>query len=117
MNGIVIKTNIYGIHQWNGVVKDQELENVHFLQHPHMHNFHVTCKRKVTHSDRDVEIIDFKTQIDRYLYDVYFDVDKGYCVFGQTSCEMLANELAVQFDLCYCEVLEDGNFGGFYESC
>jgi hypothetical protein len=38
-------------------------------------------------------------------------------VFNQKSCEMLAEELVDKFNLSKCEVLEDGNFGGFCEMC
>lgn len=113
--GIIIKTQIQGIHKWTGVTQHFDLQNVSFLQYPHFHIFHIKCKKYVSHSDRDIEIIDLKLKIDNYLHNTYYNDGLGYCVFNQMSCEMLATELVNCFNLDYCEVLEDGNFGGFCE--
>jgi coproporphyrinogen III oxidase len=115
MVGIVVNTRVYGTHSWPGVTEVPGLEAVYFLKNEHLHNFHIKCKRVVKHADRDIEIIDFKKQIDDYFYEYYHSESKGYCVFGHMSCEMIATELAEMLNLDYVEVLEDGNFGGFYE--
>jgi hypothetical protein len=114
--GIIIKTSVQGVHKWQGVVHQSDLKNVDFLQYPHFHIFEIKCKKYVNHSDRDVEIINLKLQIDKYIRDQYFNTDLGYCVFQEMSCEMLAIQLADHFNLDYCEVIEDGNFGGFCEA-
>lgn len=115
--GIIVKTQVSGTHSWNNVVNNLDLSNVYFLQYEHFHIFHIKCYMKVTHEDRDVEIINLKTKIDKYLSDTYYVNKCGYCVFNQKSCEMLAEELVDKFNLSKCEVLEDGNFGGFCEMC
>lgn len=116
MVGIIINTTVYGTHCWPGVVNVPELKAVHFLKDEHLHNFHIKCKKVVSHADRDVEIINLKMEIDKWIRVFYYNPGLGYCQFGQKSCEMLATKLAEVFDLTYVEVLEDGNFGGFYQA-
>lgn len=116
---IIISLQIEGFHNWPDA-KDI-FPKMGFLSDRHRHIFHIVAKKKVTHDDRDVEIIDFKRLIYSYLIDKYhkgeFDgTDKSYpfeyfCEFGSKSCEMLAKELLEKFDLEYCSVLEDGENG------
>ena len=72
--------------------------------------FYVTCKKRVTHLDRDIEAITFRDELIVYLMKKY----KGE--FGDLSCEMIAAELVEQFGLISCEVLEDEQQGGMCEA-
>lgn len=109
---IKVKLQFEATHNWPGVVNIKGLESVRFLKDEHRHIFYVTCVKEVTHSDRDVEIIQFKKRITTYLAERYYNSDKGYHTLGSKSCEMLAEELLKMFGLVECEVLEDNENGG-----
>lgn len=100
---VITKNFIEGIHYWIGA-KDE----VNFLQYPHRHIFHITCKFEVEEKDRQIEIIKKQHDIDCYITKKY-----GFpAMFNEMSCEMIAEEILMNFEKCfYCEVLEDG-FGG-----
>ncbi len=98
---------VEGIHNWPACPFDE----VSYLRDPHRHMFHIKAHKYVTHSDRDVEFIMLKHAIKVYLTGKYFSVDKAAFVFRAMSCEMIAKELINKFDLCKCEVSEDGENG------
>lgn len=93
-----------GIHCWPNC----PIEEVAYLRSPHRHMFHIKAWKQVFHNDRDVEFIWLKHRITEYLQQKYPDHQ-----LGAKSCEMLAEELIVQFDLSACEVNEDGENGAF----
>lgn len=106
---IVVRLQVEGIHNW----PDCPIKEVAFLKYPHRHIFHIECKKEVTHLDRDIEIIQLKRKIVRYLlfnYGVDFTDSEG-CDFKSKSCEMIAVELLKHFGLNYCQVLEDNENG------
>jgi hypothetical protein len=110
---IIINFQLEGFHNWPAA--KEVFPDVGFLSDPHRHMFHFCCKKQVTHSDRDVEIIRFKREVINYLNGKY-SVDTEnlhYCYldFGSKSCEMLSEELLTKFDLEYCSVLEDNENG------
>tara|TARA_R100001463_G_C3466185_1_gene215400 strand:- start:46 stop:369 length:324 start_codon:yes stop_codon:yes gene_type:complete len=101
MTSIVVKLTYAGIHCW----KDCPHEEVRYLKDMHRHTFYITCKKEVSHDDRDIEIIMYKELILNYL-------EKKYSGnFGTMSCEMIARELLNEFKLNYCQVLEDNENG------
>ena len=100
---IIIKLQVEGLHFW----EDCDIEDVDFLAHPHRHIFHITCKKEVTHDDRDIEIIRLKREVLNFLEKKYGKV----CWFGGMSCEMIAKILLDEFELNYCSVLEDNENG------
>lgn len=104
MTNIIVKLIYAGLHCW----KDCPLDEVSYLRNLHRHNFYITCKKSVTHDDRDIEIIMFKHKINNYLEEKY----SGN--FGTMSCEMIAKDLVNKFKLSYCEVLEDNENGAEY---
>lgn len=107
---IIVKLQVEGFHNWPAA-KDI-LPEVAFLSDPHRHIFHIECKKEVSHSDRDVEIIMFKRNILEYLHATYSKSKIFFvCEFGPKSCEMIAEELMKEFDLVYCSVLEDNENG------
>lgn len=103
---IIIKLQVEGLHRWEGC----NIKEVIFLISRHRHMFHITCKKRVAHKDRDIEIICLKRSIQKYLLDTY-STDGITCDFDYKSCEMLAEELTEKFNLTYCSVLEDNENG------
>ena len=100
---IIVKLKVEGIHRW----KECNIDEVSFLRNTHRHVFYITCKKKVSHQDRDIEVIKFKRQIQSYLFSKY-----GMpCDFKEMSCEMIAFNIFQEFKLISCEVLEDGENG------
>lgn len=109
---IVVNLQVEGLHAWPGVKDTQYVDKVGYLQYPHRHLFHIKCIKSVNHGDRDIEIIDFKHQINQYLLKRYAStINDKVCRFGNQSCEMIAEELLEKFQLESCEVLEDGENG------
>ena len=104
---IYSKIEIEGIHNW----KSCPIEEVSYLRDDHRHIFHIKVFKNVTHSDRDIEFIQFKHQIIDYLNTSYFESNKKCLYFGSMSCEMIAEELINEFDLLRCEVSEDDENG------
>jgi hypothetical protein len=98
---IIVKTQFAALHNWPNC----NIKEVEFLKHPHRHTFYITCKKEVSHSDRDIEIIMLKNEINTFLYNNY---EKG---FGPMSCEMIAEMLLKKYELNYCMVLEDNENG------
>ena len=103
---VIVKLQIEGTHQWDGCNKAE----VNYLANEHRHMFHIKAKKTVSHGDRDIEIIKLKHKIELHFVQYWCDY-KRLNRFGNMSCEMLAEELCRQFELCYCEVLEDGENG------
>lgn len=103
---IIVKLQYEATHNWPKVA--EVLPNnpeIHFLQYPHRHVFHITLEKAVTHSDRDVEIILFKKVVLNYLHESF----RGN--LENRSCEMLAELLLATFDCFSVEVLEDNENG------
>lgn len=94
-------------HNW----PECPFDEVDFLRVPHRHIFHIKAYKTVTHSDRDVEFIMLKRQISHWFYCTYYVAKSNIHEFGSKSCEMIAKELIEKFDLCCCEVNEDGENG------
>lgn len=113
---------VEGIHNW----PDCPFEEVSYLRDLHRHQFHIKAHKVVTHSDRDTEFIMLQHRIEAYLLTEYGQEimhetgwticdNKRVCMFGAKSCEMIAEELINEFDLCKCEVNEDGENGAIVE--
>jgi len=98
---------IEGTHRWEKCPFD----DVAFLRHQHRHMFHIKAHKPVTHSDRDVEFILLKRKIITYLTTRYSNLNENCLDFGKNSCEMIARELVLEFNLSQCEVNEDGENG------
>lgn len=100
---IIINTKFSAIHFW----PDCEIEEVDYLRYPHRHEFHVKVKAPVTHDNRDIEFIQLKNKIDKWLSDHW---DKQN--LKQKSCEMMCKELMFHFPkLTYVRVMEDNENG------
>lgn len=98
---------IDGTHCWSTCA----LEEVEFLKYVHRHMFHIKCYKPVSHSDRDIEFIQAKHDVLDYLRKKYYNYEKRTHALGMKSCEMLATELCIEFELSGCEVNEDNENG------
>lgn len=110
---IKVKLQVEGLHSWPEA--REVFPEVGFLSDPHRHIFHISITKSVAHNDRDIEIIMFKRTVLNYLHDVYQDQQAKCLDFGRRSCEDLAEELLLRFDLDWVEVLEDNENGAIVE--
>lgn len=104
---IVIKIIKEGVHYW----QDCNIDEVSYLKNLHRHLFYIRLEKEVNHNDRDIEIIQYKHLIEKYLNDKYYDVNLNLLNFQGMSCESIATELQNNFDLNLVEVLEDNENG------
>jgi hypothetical protein len=114
---IVVTFRVPGIHAWPGVVNTKYHNSQGYLQFPHRHVFHFKGVKTVSHSDRDIEIINLRNHVEAYLHERYgSDYGETGCLdFGSQSCEMLAKDLVQGFKFDSMEVLEDGENGSVVE--
>jgi hypothetical protein len=98
---VVVNLTIQGTHRWETC----NIKEVLYLKEKHRHLFYIETHKKVTHNNRQVEIIMLKNKLIDYLTQKY----KGD--FGNMSCEDIAEELLVEFNLSYVKVLEDNENG------
>jgi hypothetical protein len=103
---VVVRLQFQGIHSWPDAP-----DGVSFLRSPHRHVFHVEGRKVVDHSNRDVEFITLKNDVERWLAS-RFQWPHGIADMGHLSCEMVAEELVNEFGLAECIVFEDGENGG-----
>lgn len=97
-----------GIHCFPGA---KDLKGVEYLASPHRHEFWFRVEIDVVHSDRDIEFILFKEELEQ-LY------SGGALKLDFKSCEMMAEELLAYIIGKYpnrkvaITVSEDGENGG-----
>ena len=105
---IIVKLQYEALHNWPSVAEmlpDQPW--IHMLKDKHRHIFYITLEKRVTHSDRDVEIILFKQCVISHLETKFGRPGD----LGALSCEMLAEYLLKEYDCNSVEVLEDNENG------
>lgn len=104
---IIVKLQLEGFHYW-----EDAPEPVEFLRDLHRHIFWFECHKQVSHDDRDIEIILFKRSVMEYLQEKYSERDGiNTLLFQGMSCEMIAKDLLLRFNLSSCTVLEDNENG------
>lgn len=96
---VIIKFRFEGLHRWLHC----NIEKVSYLRYYHRHVFHVTCWKQVYNTNREIEIITLKKEVEAFAKDEYSRSDK--------SCEKIAQELLETFNFNTVEVLEDGENG------
>lgn len=96
---IVVNLQFEGFHHWPKAPVEHA-----FLRSRHRHMFHVRAGKRVTHGDREIEIIDLKRRMQKWI-------DRLGPEFGTKSCEQLAEDFVDEFDLDFCSVMEDGENG------
>lgn len=109
---IIGRTSVEGIHRW----KKCPIDEVDYLRNYHRHVFYIVAKAYVSHADRDIEFIQLSHSIKAYLTEKYFSEQHRCLMFGDMSCEMIADELVRAFDLYECEVNEDGEGGSIVKN-
>ena len=104
MRSIWVRFQKEGVHYYPGADTDPKLatggwDDVSFLGVPHRHIFHFRVWIEVFHNDRDIEFIQFK----RWMERLYAEVDSSTSVLqlDYKSCEMIADDLAVQIQEQY----------------
>ena len=104
---IFVSFAMEGLHQW----KDCPLEEVKYLRDMHRHMFHFEIEKKsILNDDREIEIIMFKQSVQKYLGDKY-QKNSSVLEFGNMSCEMIAEDIASEFDCSVVKVTEDNENG------
>lgn len=107
-----VKTVFEGVHAW------PECPNGRYdhIRVPHRHLFHVQVDIEQRHNDRDLEFLDLKHRLNRFIQDRY-----EYNL-GRRSCEMIAEDITDWLrELCgterrmKVEVSEDGENGAVLE--
>lgn len=94
---------VEGFHKW-----PEAPESAKFLASEHRHVFEIRCNFPVTDPDREIELILKQRDIDEFLESSF----GRPCLFGDLSCERIAERLLEAFpEMNACRVLEDG-FGG-----
>jgi len=96
---IIVKYQFEALHHW----ADCPLEEVSFLRYKHRHLFYVKAEKEVFHNDRDIEIIMLKREMQSYSNSKYD--------YGTWSCEQIAEDLLLKYNLKCCSVLEDNENG------
>lgn len=81
-----------GLHKYPAALNDPNLatgkwDDVSFLGYIHRHIFHFKVEIEVTHTDRDIEFIQFKRELENLYKDGVLQLDFK-------SCEMMADDLA-----------------------
>ena len=99
---IIVTTQFEAIHCW----PQCPFNDVAFLRAPHRHIFHVTMKWKVMHTNRDVEFIRMKREVDVFIKNTFKGKD-----LGLMSCEDIAVKLQSEFLCNYVSIFEDNENG------
>ena len=104
-SSIVVRTSFEGIHKYSDAPQE-----VAFLREPHRHLFVVEVEMEVFHSDRELEFIMVKHNLNKFLFSKPFGI--------RSSCEQMASEIITFLVGAYGErqmivgVFEDGENGG-----
>ena len=106
---------VEGLHCWPGVTETSCTEQ--YLASPHRHIFKFRVKVPVTHTDRDVEFIEFAHRIKAALLSEFNDGETLVRAdFGKMSCEALGVWILERFsNAVSVEVTEDGESGAIVE--
>jgi len=102
---IICSFTFEGFHNWPAAPPKHG-----YLKQRHRHLFHVTALKDVTDGDREIEFIQLKRDMVKYV------ATEFKSELGPLSCELLAIILCKEFDLKSCTVLEDGENGAIVES-
>ena len=113
MTKIFVTFQQEGVHCWAGAP-----DKFDYLRALHRHMFHVRIECFVSHSDRDIEMIDFKHKATEQfmLSNLEHHLANGMPFFGSKSCEMMAENVrlalvSIGYNVPQVEVSEDGENG------
>lgn len=108
---VITFNEVQGLHRWLTAPEDNYLKNVH------RHVFIIRCWFNVSHSDRDIEIIEKQNEIQEALNRGFYKKDQEMLNFEDMSCEMIAQWLINETGCSKAVVLEDGYGGAEVEKC
>ena len=108
MMQVITFNQIVGFHKWPDAP-----EQYAYLKNSHRHVFFIRCWFDVTDSDREIEINDMQSEVERKIKSRFGRDHENYVCFGGMSCEEIALYCCAELGCAACEVLEDG-FGGAY---
>lgn len=103
-----------GLHLYPEAGNSPELSDVFFLSYEHRHIFHVKVWIEVVHTNRELEFIQVKRDLQQQTRD-------GGIQFNNKSCEMISDDIASYLQTKYnnrwiaIEVSEDGENGSYCE--
>lgn len=106
---VYVQFTQYGLHHY-----PKAPANVAFLATPHGHTFHFKLTFSVADANREIEFFTIKDEVIKYLEKAYKSKSVNHSLqhildFQDKSCEMLAQELLINFKQCVeVEVSEDG---------
>jgi len=107
----IARIQVPGLHAWG---HQPNTEPRRYLGNQHRHVFHVEAAVRVTHYDRDVEILELGHAVSQCLRQQFNVLDTGELDFGSQSCEQLAlfiTQVVTRYDFEYIRVLEDNENG------
>lgn len=107
---VIVKTQFEALHHWPDIPDEHPSQ---YLRYPHRHIFHITLWCEVSEHNRQIEFIDYKRKLDKFL-NFGFAIDKQSLLptIGSRSCEMIAEVILKQCpEANRVEVLEDGEMG------
>jgi hypothetical protein len=104
---IIVNLQIEGQHRWLTC----SLPRVMFLKSFHRHLFFIECEKVVTETNREIEILEFKRELQDYFKRNYYEESLGMCNFKEMSCEDICLDLMVAYDLEMVSVKEDNENG------
>ena len=102
---IIVNTRFSALHCWPKC----NIPGKEYLRNTHRHEFHVQVKIQVNHTDRDIEFITFKEELDSFLQDSFQQRN-----LSTMSCEMICEIIKKEFfgySIVYIRVMEDGENG------
>jgi translation elongation factor EF-1beta len=120
---VIATCRVQGIHCWASQPGDAPRN---YLSYPHRHEFHIEVRVKVSHEDRDIEILQLKQDVISSIAEDYpVANEKAVPIpahmarvtdFKDSSCEMIASKLietlgTFHYDVKSVKVLEDGENG------
>lgn len=86
---VTARTRCIGFHHWPAAPARRS-----YLRDRHRHEFHITARVSVAHSERAVEFHDLQADIARDIYTLAEECTDDAYDFGASSCETLATGLA-----------------------
>lgn len=99
---IVVSAQFAAQHRWKNAPENSRIS---FLKNYHRHLFHVKCKWKVYHNDRDLEFFLQKELLQNYVKDNF---ENKYL---DLSCEDIAEQILIALNCSFVSVYEDDENG------
>lgn len=103
---VAVRTEILADHRWPGAPEERG-----YLANQHVHVFKITAHAQVSHSDRQIEFHDLRTELHRVVTRIANHRLNGLHTFEDMSCEQIGEKILEQMpQLSIVTVSEDGQF-------